>query len=65
MRGPAVWALKASIIACAPARTWPSSPSALRRQPDWRYLLREKIALIAYSLLGVQGSAHKDRAGES
>lgn len=42
-----------------------ASPSALRRQPDWRYLLREKVALIAYSLLGVQGSAHKGGAGES
>lgn len=42
-----------------------ANPSALRQQPDWRYLLREKVALIAYSLLGVQGSAHKGGAGES
>ena len=42
-----------------------ASPSPLRRQPDWKYLLREKLALVAYRLLGVQGSAHKERAGET
>ena len=32
-----------------------ASPSALSRRPDWRYLLREKLALVAYRVLGVQG----------
>ncbi|KQR41237.1 YdcF family protein [Deinococcus sp. Leaf326] len=42
-----------------------ASPSSLRHQPDWRYLLREKMALIAYSLLGMQGSAHGKEAEKS
>lgn len=28
------------------------NPSSLSRSPDWRYLLREKVALAAYTLLG-------------
>lgn len=29
------------------------NPSALSGTPDWRYLLREKLALVAYAVLGV------------
>lgn len=32
-----------------------ASPSPLSKNPDWRYLYREKLALIAYALLGVKG----------
>lgn len=28
------------------------NPSPLSRSPDWRYLLREKVALAAYTILG-------------
>ncbi|RJF71552.1 YdcF family protein [Deinococcus cavernae] len=31
------------------------NPSPLSRSPDWRYLLREKIAFAAYALVGVKG----------
>lgn len=31
------------------------NPSPLSRTPDWRYLLREKMALAAYAVLGVKG----------
>ncbi len=32
-----------------------ANPSPLSRKPDWRYLMREKLAIAAYSLLGVKG----------
>ncbi len=32
-----------------------ANPSPLSRRPDWRYLFREKLALTAYTLLGVRG----------
>lgn len=31
------------------------NPSPLSAHPDWRYLLREKLALAAYAVLGVKG----------
>lgn len=32
-----------------------ANPSPLSQRPDWRYLLREKLALAAYAVLGIKG----------
>lgn len=32
-----------------------ANPSVLSRQTSWQYLLREKLALVAYAVLGLKG----------
>ncbi|MFC5848763.1 YdcF family protein [Deinococcus petrolearius] len=56
---------RALALAQALGLTVNASPSPLRRQPDWRYLIREKVALLVYSLLGVQGTGHANRVEDA